>query len=241
MKILIAVPAYNEEESLRNTLDDLVRHNFGYDIILIDNGSLDNTVKICRDLGVNTIAHCVNSGGSGGTDKTYFLYAYRNNYDILCQFDGDGQHIASELAKIIEPIQNDEADYVIGSRFLEKEGFQSYFVRRIGINLFASLNSIIAKQRITDPTSGFRSYNRKVIEFFGKYYKHEIYDPIQVFLLSYFLGARIREVPIKMQERKYGQSEYHVFNAITFPLKGIINTLGCLLQREQIRRLGDSN
>ena len=153
-----------QEKNIKNTLIDVRNKNFGYDIILIDNGSDDNTVKIANEMGVEVISHCINSGSSAGTLMTYFLYAYKNDYDILCQFDGDGQHIASELPKIIEPIQNDEADYVIGSRFLQKEGFQSYLFRRMGIKLFSYFDSRIIGTKITDVTSGFRAYNRKALE-----------------------------------------------------------------------------
>lgn len=235
MKILVAVIAYNEEKNIRNALKDLIGHNFGFDIVVIDNGSYDNTKKICEEMGVKSISHCINTGSSFGTVATYFLYAYLNKYDVLCQFDSDGQHNACELQKIIEPIKNDEADYVIGSRFIKREGFQSYFFRRVGIRLFAYLSSKLIGQKITDVTSGFRAYNKKVIEFFAKCYKHEIYDTNQLLLLSHFSGARIREVPIIMNERKHGESEFNFINAFNFPFKGLINTIGCYLQKNNMK------
>lgn len=237
MKILVSVIAYNEEGNIEKTLKDLIEHNFGYDIVVIDNGSYDNTVKLCKDMGINVISHCVNSGSSGGTATTYFLYSHVKQYDILCQFDGDGQHIASELPKITEPIKNDEADYIIGSRFIKREGFQSYFFRRIGIRLFAYLNSKLIGQKITDVTSGFRAYNKKVIEFFAKYHKHEIHDTNQLLLLSHFSGARIKEVPVRMKERKFGESEFNIINSLTFPFKGLMNIIGCYLQKNDIKKL----
>lgn len=235
-KILIAIIAYNEEKNIRKTIEDLNKNNFGYDIVLIDNGSSDNTVKIAKDIGIPIIAHCINSGSSSGTLMSYFNYAFLNDYDILCQFDGDGQHLASELPKIIEPIENNEADYVIGSRFLEKEGFQSYAFRRMGIKLFSIIDSLIIGQKVTDITSGARAYSRKVIEFFGKKYRHEVYDTSQLLLLSHFSGARIIEVPVVMKEREHGKSEYNIFNTLSFPFKGVINIIGTLLQRNQIKK-----
>ena len=236
MKILVALIAYNEEKNIKNAIIDLVNHNIGYDIVVIDNGSGDNTVKIAREMGVEVISHCINSGSSSGTLMTYFLYAYKNSYDILCQFDGDGQHIASELPKIIKPIENGHADYVIGSRFLNNKGFQSNALRRIGIKLFSLLDSLITGKKITDITSGARAYNRKVIDFFACKYRHEIYDTSQLLLLSHFAGIKIQEVPIVMKEREYGKSEYSFFNAISFPIKGFINIIGILLQRKQIQK-----
>jgi len=234
-RILIAVIAYNEEKNIRTTLEDLIDNNFGYDIVVIDNGSLDNTVKIAGEMGIPCVTHFINSGASSGTLMTYFNYAYRNGYDILCQFDGDGQHVASELPKIVDPIVNGEADYVIGSRFLKKEGFQSYAVRRLGIRIFAIIDSMILRRKVTDITSGARAYNKNVIEFFGKKYRHEVYDTNQLLLLSHFAGARIKEVPVVMKEREHGKSEFHLINALGFPVKGVINIIGTVLQRPNIK------
>lgn len=235
MKILIAIIAYNEEKNIRNTIIDLLNYDGGYEIIVIDNGSYDNTAQICKDMGIYVISHCVNTGSSFGTFMTYFQHAYQNNYDILCQFDGDGQHIASELPKIIEPVQKNESDLVIGSRFINKEGFQSSYFRRIGIKLFSYLCSKMIGQKVTDVTSGFRAYNRMLIEFFAKHYKHEIYDTNQLLLLSSFSGARIKEVPVEMREREHGISEYNLFNSLVFPLKGLVNIIGCYLQKNHVR------
>ena len=136
-RVLVAVIAYNEGQNLRNTLRDLRLNGPAADILVIDNGSTDDTRAVALAHGVPVLSHCINSGSSMGTVMSYFLYAYRNHYDCLCQFDGDGQHIASELARIIEPVLQQDADYVIGSRFLKHEGFQSTFVRRIAIRVFA--------------------------------------------------------------------------------------------------------
>ncbi len=237
MKILVAIPAFNEAKNIEHTIQDLMDHNFGFDIVVVDNGSFDNTIQVCKELNVNVISHCVNSGSSAGTVMTYQIYAYKNDYDILCQFDGDGQHIAAELPKLIEPIKIGEADYVMGSRFIDGEGFQSTFLRRLGIRLFSYADSKLTGQTISDVTSGFRAYNRRTIEFFVKYYRHELYDPSQLLLLSYYSGARIKEVPVKMRERADGRSEFNVLNSISFTLKGLINIVGCVLQKDQIKKL----
>jgi glycosyltransferase involved in cell wall biosynthesis len=235
VKILVSVIAYNEEANIRTTLEDLRSHNCGFDTVVIDNGSHDRTAAVCQELHVPVVTHCINTGGSMGTVTSYFNYAYEYGYDCLCQFDGDGQHLATELPSIIGPIQRDEADYVIGSRFISKVGFQSTALRRIGISSFSSLVSSIVGHKVTDVTSGFRAYSRKVIRFFGTQYRYEIYDTSQLLLLSHFAGARIAEVPIRMRERVYGKSEYGLRDAFTFPLKGILSITGALLQRQQIQ------
>ncbi len=235
-RVLVAIIAYNEEQNIRETIQDLIDADLGYDILLVDNGSHDDTVSIAKEMNIPCVAHFINSGSSAGTLMTYFNYAYRYNYDILCQFDGDGQHIASELPKIVNPIIEGEADYVIGSRFIEKEGFQSYAFRRAGIRIFSFINSRIIGKKITDITSGARSYNRNVIEFFARRYRHEVYDTNQLLLLSHFAGARIKEVPVVMKEREHGVSEFNIYNALAFPATCLINIVGTLLQRTSIRK-----
>ena len=168
--------------------------------------------------------------GTPGTVMTYFLYANRYKYDVLCQFDGDGQHVASELKTIVEPIINNRADYVIGSRYLGKDGFKSTAIRRVGIKLFSTLISRLTGLVITDATSGFRAYGDVVIKYFALNYRKEIYDVNQLLLLSYYNGARVTELPVTMKERMHGKSEFDFTNSFLFPLKGVINIIGCILE-----------
>jgi glycosyltransferase involved in cell wall biosynthesis len=236
-RVLVAVIAYNEEKNLASVLRDLRENGPQADIVVIDNGSTDGTKEIALKEGVPVVGHCVNSGSSMGTVMSYFLYAHRNEYDCLCQFDGDGQHAAVELGKIIAPVLEGRADYVIGSRFLRKEGFQSYFFRRVGIQLFAWLDFLVIGQKFTDVTSGFRAYGPRVFSYFARYHRHELSDTNQLLLLSYFAGARILEVGVVMRARQHGVSEFHSLAALSFPVKGIVNILGCLLQRRRLRKL----
>jgi hypothetical protein len=171
-----------------------------------------------------------------GAWLTYFMYAYLNHYDVVCQFDGDGQHLASELPKILQPIFEGKANQVIGSRFLTKDTFQSSFTRRIGIKTFSLLLSAVLGYRIRDVTSGFIAFDRTIIEFFGRYYKHQIDDPNQTHLLCHLSGAKIMEVPVKMRSRKAGKSLYGLVNSILYPIKGTLNIVGCLLYKNQIQR-----
>lgn len=235
MKILVAVIAYNEEKNIRKTLEGLLATGGGFDVVVVDNGSSDGTAAICRDMGVPVVSHCTNTGSSMGTVKTYFLYAHHNDYDVLCQFDGDGQHLPDQLDRIIRPVVEGRADYVIGSRFLEKQGFQSSFMRRIGIRLFSALDSRFIGHRVTDVTSGFRAYGRKVIRYFATQYQHEIIDTSQLLLMSHYAGARIVEVPVLMRDREHGVSEYDLANSIAFVLFGLLNVFGSWLQRGRDR------
>ena len=229
MKVLIAVIAYNEEKNIINTLNSLLNTN--YDVVVVDDGSTDETWQLVKNLGVNIIRHSVNTSNAMITVTTYLSYAYRNGYDVVCQFDGDGQHLVNELPKIILPITNNTADYVIGSRFVEKNGFQSSFIRRIGIGLFSILITKIVKTNITDATSGFRAYSPLIMEYFDVRYKSELYDTNQLLLLSHYAGARIEEVPVVMKERTYGKSEFGFLRSFLFPFQGIICILGILIQK----------
>lgn len=241
MKILVAVIAYNEELNIKDTLQDLLDHNtIGYDIIVVDNGSTDRTKSIAESIGIPVISHFVNSGHSGGTVMTYFNYAYYYSYDILVQFDGDGQHLASELPIIIKPVMNGY-DYVIGSRFIEKKGFQSTGLRRLGIKLFSGIATKLIGQKITDITSGARAYSSKTIFTFAKQYQHEIFDTTQLLLVAHYSGAKIKEYPIIMRERLYGDSEYSPLFAIGFIIKGLINIFGIVLQKSNLKYNGSKN
>jgi glycosyltransferase involved in cell wall biosynthesis len=238
MKILISVISYNEQANIEATLRDLIDNNFGYDIVVIDNGSNDRTNEVCGRLNVPVVRHCVNTGSSVGTLLSYFSYAYAGDYDVLCQFDADGQHVASELPKIIDPILTGQVDISIGSRFIERAGFQSTSTRRVGIWLFSNLFTWVSGYRVTDITSGFRAYNRDVIIFFGHAYRDPVYDSMNQFLLlAVFSGLRIGEIPTRMKPRQFGKSEFNFWNSVMFPVKGVMTYIACLLQRERIRLL----
>lgn len=238
-RVLIAVIAYNEERNLPAVLEEL-RAGCPHDLVVIDNASTDDTAEVCRRFGVPCVSHCVNTGGSMGTVKTYFQYAHHHDYDVLCQFDGDGQHIAAHLPQIVDPVAKGEADYVIGSRFLDRKGFQSSAVRRIGIRTFSQLTSWLIGQSITDVTSGFRAYGRPVIELYARRYRHELYDTSQLLLLSHYAGARIKEVPVEMRARLEGESEYNWLRASIFPFISIFNIVGCMIQRRSLEQVGQT-
>ena len=240
-KVLVAAIAYNEEQNIKKTLDDLLSNNFGYDIILVDNGSLDNTKSIAEAMGISVLNHCINTGSSASTVKSSFLYSDFFDYDSMCQFDGDGQHIAQELPKIIKPIIDGDADMVIGSRFIEKIGFQSSATRRIGIRLFSKIVSLISKNHITDVTSGFRAYNKKTIQYFARQHKHELYDTNQFLLLAHKANLRIAEVPVVMKEREYGSSEFGLHHAFVYPVMSMISIVGVLLQGTKTKRKINGN
>jgi glycosyltransferase involved in cell wall biosynthesis len=235
-RTLVAVVAYNEALNLERVLGEL-REHAAHDVVVIDNGSTDATREIAARAGVACVSHCVNTGSSMGTVKTYFHYAYEFGYDVVCQFDGDGQHAASGIARVMAPVLAGEADYVIGSRFLERRGYQSSATRRLGIRLFSGLASRLVGTPVSDVTSGFRAYGRRVIELFARHYPHELYDTSQLLLLAHYAGARIAEVPVEMRPRESGRSEFDVVRASFYPLLGILDIAAILMQRKQLLRM----
>lgn len=204
MKKIVIIPAYNEQGSIVETIKDIKTNAPKFDYIVINDCSKDNTLKICREKGIHVLNLPINLG-IGGAVQTGYLYAYRNNYDIAVQFDGDGQHDAKFLEMMAETLERDKLDMVIGSRFIENEGFQSSAVRRFGIRFFEVFIKILFGQRITDATSGMRMCNRKVMEFFIKDYPKDYPEPETVARLLRH-KCKVKEIPVIMRERQAGVS-----------------------------------
>jgi glycosyltransferase involved in cell wall biosynthesis len=206
--LLIIVPAYNEAQSIVKVIEDLRGPDLEMDILVVNDGSIDSTSSAAKATGEAMVIDLPKNLGIGGAVQTGFKYAARNNYKVAIQFDGDGQHIAEEIPKLLSTMAQDGANMVIGSRFLEKHtGFRSTFMRRWGIRLFEGLNSMLIRQRITDNTSGFRAYDRRAIEFLALYYTVDYPEPETVILLgrNHF---KISEVSTKMRERLEGKSSF---------------------------------
>ena len=172
-KVLLVIPAYNEEENILKTCQKIKKENKELDFIVINDGSKDNTKKILED---NNIPHInlIHNLGIGGAVQTGYKYALENNYDIVVQFDGDGQHDVRYVEKLIKPIVDGKADFTIGSRFIEElSKFKSSRARRFGINIISFFMKLFTGKKIYDTTSGFRAVNREIIEFFAMYYQTE--------------------------------------------------------------------
>lgn len=232
MKTLIAIISYNEERNLERVFGDLKKHQeeLGYDIVLIDNGSSDGSISVAESNSVDYVQHCINTGSAPGTVRAYFQYAWRNDYDILVQFDGDGQHNASTIKDLIQPIQEGKADYVIGSRFLQQEGFKSYHIRRIGIRLLSAIARIFTGYNFTDITSGARAYSSKVIKFIATQYPHQMYGTLHLTLLCSYANAVFQEVPVIMNARSHGKSGFTFGTSISYVAKSLINCVGFLIK-----------
>jgi glycosyltransferase involved in cell wall biosynthesis len=224
MKVCVIVPAYNEQENIATVLQDIYSVDKNYVIAVIDDGSHDRTAKAAHEAGIAKVISLPCNLGIGGAVQTGFKYASANGFDIAVQFDGDGQHIAIEIQKLLGPIMKDEADVVIGSRFLHKnqQGFRSTFMRRMGIKVFEIICKIFTGKRISDCTSGFRAYNRKAIEMLADNYPTDFPEPEAVILLRQN-NFRIKEIAVEMRERVHGVSSIGSLKSIYYMAKVILS------------------
>jgi len=229
--LLVVVPAYNEGGSVTKVIDSLHEHAKDFDVIVIDDGSTDNTAAAAAAAGAEVVRLPFNLG-IGGAVQTGFLYALDHGYDYMAQVDGDGQHEAAELAALLEVIRADPTlDMVCGSRFLSHEsGYLAPISRRTGIHLFAFALSRIVGQPITDPTSGFRLYNRRAITLFARDYPHD-YPEVEAVLMLHAHRLRMAEVPVKMHQRGAGQSSITKARSLYYMVKVSLALLVGLLRR----------
>ena len=233
-KVLLIIPAYNEEENILKTYQKVIDYNKKekkhYDVIVINDCSKDKTSKICHDNNIPVI-DLIHNLGIGGAVQTGYKYAYQNNYDIAVQFDGDGQHDVRYVEKIIKPIIDKEADLVIGSRFVEDiKTFKSTFARRVGIKIISCFMKFATHKKIHDTTSGFRACSKELIYDFSLSYPSEYPEPIttaEVLKKKYV----VKEVAVEMNEREAGVSSIRAWKNIYYMLNVCLALLAIKIRR----------
>ena len=217
MKKLVIIPAFNEEGNLEKTIKDIKDNAPDFDYVIINDCSTDKTLEMCRRHGFSYLNLPVNLG-IGGAVQTGYRYAYYHGYDIAVQFDGDGQHSASHLEDMVTTLIDTESDMVIGSRFIEKEGFQSSGLRRIGIKYFTGLIKLLTGKKITDPTSGMRMVNKKLLEKFTDEYPKDYPEPESVVTIL-AEKYKVMEIPVVMNEREEGVSSISLKISVYYMIK----------------------
>ena len=214
-RVLVIIPAYNEQESILATVEKI--KNCGYDYVVVNDGSKDDTLKICRENDINVLDLPQNLG-IGGAVQVGHKYAWRYGYDIDVQVDGDGQHDPSFIPRLVELIQNG-SDLAIGSRFLERNGgFRSTVMRRVGIAWLSFWLRLFTGKRITDPTSGFRACGRRAINLFCKSYPMDYPEPESI-AHALRAGLKVNEAPVSMLERQGGVSSIGGFSSVYYMIK----------------------
>ncbi|MBO5530361.1 MAG: glycosyltransferase family 2 protein [Bacilli bacterium] len=217
-KILVVIPAYNEEKNIKKVLDE-IRKDIKYaDILVINDCSTDNTKKIVDNEGIKCFSNPFNLKYARAV-QVGIKYAYYNNYDYLIQFDADGQHIAKEAEKLLLEMEKGENDIIIGSRYLVDMGYPCPFFRKIGTKMFSFLILLFCRKKIKDPLSGFQCLNKDVIKRYSKIGGYPEYPDANLVIEMLLEGYKIKEVPVKMRLREAGESMH---GGIIKPIKYMI-------------------
>ena len=224
-KVLLIIPAYNEEESLRSLIEEIKTVCPYVDYLVVNDCSSDDTERLLEELGANYITLPCNMG-IGGAVQSGYRYAAQNGYDIAIQIDGDGQHDVRFVKDMVKLIEDKQADVVIGSRFIDKESFQSSQARRIGIRILSVLIRLMCGAKVKDVTSGFRAVNRRFIELFAENYPDDYPEP-EVIVTAKLYGAVIKELPVVMRERTTGKSSINLKRSIYYMIKVSLAIIIC--------------
>ena len=217
MKTLIIIPAFNEAENLVKFIDTLENDYPQYDYVIINDGSTDDTASVCAKHHYNVVNLPINLG-IGGAVQTGYKYALRHGYDAAVQMDGDGQHDPKFLDEMVKVLENDNVDLVVGSRFVNKEGFQSSAARRTGINILSALGWIFTGVVLKDITSGYRLANKNMIRIYANDYPADYPEP-EAMVMASVHGCKIKEYPVIMRERENGTSSINLKKSVYYMVK----------------------
>ncbi len=228
-KTLLVIPALNEAASIGQVVTRARQLLPGVDLLVIDDGSSDETAARARAAGARVLTLPYNMG-IGAAVQTGFVFAARNNYAVVLRSDGDGQHAAADLLRLRQALQGGDSDVITGTRFGGREGVRLVSTgRRMGIFLLAQLISLVTGHRVTDPTSGQAAFNRRAIRLFAREYPHDYPEP-EGLVLAYRAGLRLRELPVTMQPRLSGRSSISHLDGIYYMAKVVLAILVSLLR-----------
>jgi hypothetical protein len=229
-RLVAIVPAWNESGAIGDVVDEIRDYDSTIDIVVIDDASTDDTADVA-ELHDATVLRLPFNIGIGGAVQTGFRFARDEGYEAAVRLDGDGQHAASEIPKLLGPIEAGEADLVIGSRFVDPSGgYRPPFARRIGIGVFARIVSLLGGQRVTDTTSGFVALDRAGIELFAAEFPHD-YPEVEATLVALRSGLRVRQVQVEMRERTTGSSSITFVRSLYYIVKVLLSLLVASLRR----------
>ncbi|MGN0975971.1 MAG: glycosyltransferase family 2 protein [Gemmiger sp.] len=229
-RVLVLIPCYNEEFNIVRVVERLKTTCPTVDYLVINDCSTDSSEALLKANGYNYLSLPVNLGIGGGVQCGY-RYSRENGYDITVQMDGDGQHDPAYLDKVIAPVASGELDMCIGSRFITREGFQTSFMRRVGIRFLSWLIRLLCGQRVADVTSGFRATNSRMTAYFADHYASDYPEP-EAILAATLAGYRVGEAPVVMCERQGGVSSISSFKSAYYMIKV---SLSLIIDRLAIR------
>jgi glycosyltransferase involved in cell wall biosynthesis len=235
---LAVVPAYNEAATVAGVVRAIRAQAPGFDILVVDDGSTDRTAALAESAGAEVLRLPFNLG-VGGAVQAGFVYALERDYRYMVQVDGDGQHDPAELETLIAAMADDPSlDMVCGSRFIVDMKYPAPISRRTGIHIFAFLLSRILRSRVSDPTSGFRMYNRRAIELFARDYPHD-YPEVEAVLMLHTHRLRMTEVPVRMFQRGGGTSSISSGKSAYYMVKVLLALFVGLMRRRAVPAPGD--
>jgi hypothetical protein len=240
-RYLAIVPALNEVDAIGRTVQEIHRWAPEFDVLVVDDGSTDGTAAAAQAAGAQ-VARLPFNLGIGGAVQTGYVYAHEHGYDVAVQLDGDGQHDAKYIPELLARLTDGSGhNMVTGSRFLEPaggDGSRSSAPRRAGIGIFSRVVSIASRQRVTDPTSGFRMTDRLAIGLFARDYPHD-YPEVEAILLMHAHRLRSCEIPVKMRPRTTGQSAISRIQAAYYMVKVLLAVFVGLFRRRPTALAGD--
>jgi glycosyltransferase involved in cell wall biosynthesis len=229
-KLVAVVPAWNESGVIGEVVDEIRAVDPSIDVVVVDDASSDDTAAVAQSRGAIVLRLPFNVG-IGGAVQTGFRFARDGGYELAVRLDGDGQHDAAEIPKILAPVEAGEADLVIGSRFVDGTGtYRPPLARRLGIRVFARLVSVLGGQRVTDTTSGFVALDRTGIELFAAEYPHD-YPEVEATLVALKSGLRLTQVQVEMRERTTGSSSITFVRSLYYIVKVMLALLVASLRR----------
>lgn len=237
MKTMILIPAYNEAARIGGVVQSVRSIYPGYDVVVVNDGSRDDTAQKAREAGATVISHLFNMG-YGVAIQTGYKYAVLHDYDFLVQIDGDGQHDPAGIVELLTPVLDGETDFALGSRFLNHESYEPTLARRIGMLFFRHLLSWIIRKNITDSTSGFQAFNRRVISFFTSEAFPCDYPDADMLLSLHRAGYSIREVPVRMYASTTGKSMHGGWRPFYYMFKMLLSIFVTLLRKKAPEREG---
>ncbi|MDD3225579.1 MAG: glycosyltransferase family 2 protein [Clostridium sp.] len=231
-KVLIIVPAYNEENRISRVLTGLKKYN--YDTIVVNDASTDNTAGVVRQFGIKIINNPINLG-AGAALQTGYKYALDNDYDYVVNLDGDGQHDPEYLTELLECVKSRQADIAIGSRFLNPESYKPPFIRILGMRLFSFIASLTTKQKFTDTTSGYKAMTKEVIKLFASPDFPSDYPDVDTLILLNLRGFIIKEIPVRMYENNEQSIHSGIIKPVYYVFKMTLSIAMTLL-REKLNK-----
>ncbi|MGF7046488.1 glycosyltransferase involved in cell wall biosynthesis [Paenibacillus sp. DS2015] len=230
-KVLVIIPAYNEELSIQYVIREIQSHMPAADILVINDGSTDNTEAVARGEGTKVLSMPFNVG-IGASMQTGYIYARDNGYDVAVQMDADGQHAATDLPKLLSRVK--ENDLVIGSRFLEQTSYRSPLMRKVGIRFFSLLVSLVTRQRFTDTTSGFRAAGQRVIAIYADYYPMD-YPEVESIVYLTSRKCKLVEVKVEMRQREAGKSSITPVKSAYYMVKVTLSVLISVVRFSEVK------